>query len=88
LKDTLPIANFFYHNRKNMKPLNCWEFWNCPEEVKNGCPAFITNYGIDCYDFSENYCPRAEKNFRHCRECPWYKKIQSEFRKKEDSVRL
>jgi len=71
-----------------MEPLNCWEYWNCREEVRSECPAFITNYGINCYDYSDDYCPRADKGFRYCSECPWYKKIQSGFREKKNGVRL
>lgn len=69
-----------------MEHQNCWEFWNCPEEERKGCPAFITNCGMHCYDFSEN-CPRAKKEFKDCRVCPWYEMITSEAVKKENEIR-
>jgi hypothetical protein len=72
----------------NMKYNNCWEFWSCPQKVRSECPAFLTNYGMFCYDFSENYCPRTEKGFKHCRECPWYKTVQSEIGQREQQIRL
>ena len=68
-------------------PRNCWEFWNCPKEVRDDCPAFITFHGMNCYDFSEN-CPKIDKGFQHCRECPWYKKIKSATYKKENKINI
>jgi hypothetical protein len=58
-------------------PRNCWEFWDCPKKAKDKCPAFLTFHGANCYDFAENYCPRTEKGFQHCRDCPWYKKVKT-----------
>jgi hypothetical protein len=62
---------------KNMEHKNCWEFWNCSEKIRSKCPAFLTYHGMDCFDFAENDCPKIEKGFNHCSECPWYKKIKS-----------
>jgi hypothetical protein len=59
---------------------NCWEFWDCPKEERDNCPAFLTSHGMDCYDFAKNYCPKIDRGFQHCRECPWYKKIKKERR--------
>jgi len=67
---------------------NCWEFWNCPNEARDDCPAFLTYHGMDCYDFSENHCPKIDKGFEHCRECPWYKKIKSTSYKKESRINI
>jgi hypothetical protein len=62
---------------------NSWEFWNCPNEVRDDCPAFLTYYGMDCFNFAENYCPRMKSDFQHCREFPWYKKLELNFDAKE-----
>jgi hypothetical protein len=58
-----------------MEPQNCWEFWNCPKKIRDNCPAYTTNSGRDCYDLAEDYCPKVTNQFKHCQECPWFKKI-------------
>jgi hypothetical protein len=82
----LVIRNYKTHKQQwvismvsnNKEPENCWEFWNCPKKARNSCPAFLTYHGMNCYDFAQNHCPRAEKSFKHCKECPWYKKVTHE----------
>jgi hypothetical protein len=66
----------------NKEVESCWEYWNCPKEVRNDCPAFLTYHGTDCYDFAENYCSKGDKEFKHCRECPWYKKVKQDLKRK------
>ena len=59
-----------------MEPKNCWEFWDCPKDIRDQCPAFLTYHGDECYNFAENYCQRPNMDFQRCEECPWYKKIK------------
>ena len=78
---TNPITHQHYGvipvGTNNNEPENCWEFWDCPNEERDDCPAFLTYHGMDCYAFAENFCSKTDKGFQHCRECPWYKKIKS-----------
>jgi hypothetical protein len=67
---------------------NCWEFWNCPNEVRDDCPAFLTYHGKDCFDFAGNYCQRKDSGFQHCRDCPWYKNIKSTGYKKGNKITI
>lgn len=66
-----------------MEPRNCWEFWDCHQEVKEKCPAYLTGYGRDCYDFTEDDTPRVKRGFEHCSECPWYRKVKTNIKEKE-----
>lgn len=61
-----------------MKSENCWDFWDCPKEVRDECPAYKTNSGRDCYDLAAEFCPRLNTEFKFCWECTWYKKIKPE----------
>ncbi len=44
-----------------MEPQNCWDFWDCPKEVRDECPAYKTNSGRECFFVAENFCPRLRK---------------------------
>lgn len=66
-----------------MEHENCWEFWACPQGIRDDCPAFLTFNGKDCFDFAENYCPKIDSGFRNCYECPWYNKIKPEINREE-----
>ena len=59
-----------------MEPQSCWEFWNCPKEVRDECPAYTTNSGKECFYLAEHFCPRLKTEFKSCSECPWYKKMK------------
>ena len=61
-----------------MEPKNCWEYWDCHEEIRDRCPAYTTPYsGQDCFYYAKDFCPKIKKDeFEHCWECPWYKKIK------------
>ena len=62
-----------------MEPKNCWEYWDCSEEIRDKCPAYtIPDSGRDCFDLAKDYCPKVLYGFKHCWECPWYKKIKSD----------
>jgi hypothetical protein len=71
-----------------MENKNCWEFWDCPKEQRDKCPAFLTYNGRECYNFAENYCPILNnKGFRRCWECPWFKKISPDFKLEECDIK-
>ena len=66
----------------NKESQNCWEFWNCPEETKIKCPAFI--YPDEkCWIVasSVNGCFKTkEEGFRFCvQTCDWFKKVNPDF---------
>ena len=61
-----------------MSPDNCWEYWDCTKDVRDVCPAYTLDSGMDCFDLAKDFCPKLEKEFKHCWECPWYKKIKSD----------
>ena len=69
-----------------MEPQSCWEFWDCPKEHRDNCPAFLTYHGKECYNFAEHYCPRVKKDFDRCWECPWFKKIRPDFKFEEHDI--
>lgn len=57
------------------QPKNCWEFWNCPQEIKKKCPAFQTDSGQECWLVAQNFCPYLKKKYRYCWECSWFQKL-------------
>jgi hypothetical protein len=60
-----------------MGPQNCWEFWDCPKEIKDPCPAYINDFGKKCFFIADDYCLSVKKEFKDCYECPWFKNIFS-----------
>jgi hypothetical protein len=57
-----------------MEPQNCWEFWDCQKEIKDLCPAYVTDFGRECFNIADDYCLRVKTEFKDCSECPWFKK--------------
>ncbi|MBU2638894.1 MAG: hypothetical protein KJ955_08015 [Nanoarchaeota archaeon] len=66
-----------------VEPKNCWEFWNCAEDIKKKCPAYNYNSGRDCWlaasSFREPGCPKVKNEFESCSDCPWFKKLNPKF---------
>ena len=60
---------------KRKEPQNCWEFMNCPEDVRMKCIAYIMDKGKKCWAVATAMCPRVKRDFQHCWECPWFKKL-------------
>lgn len=58
---------------------NCWEFWNCPPEIRENCPAYQTNSGQECWLVAKDFCPRRKTKYKHCWECPWFQKLNPDF---------
>jgi len=59
-----------------LKPQNCWEFHNCPKEVREKCVAYKEGFGKSCWVWSSSVkkCPTAKK-LGSCMNCKWYKKV-------------
>ena len=61
---------------------NCWEFWNCPKEVRDQCEAYTSNCGRECWMVVGHIvtkfkkCPKLSNVYKNCTECPWYKKLK------------
>lgn len=56
--------------------LNCWDFWDCKKDVRDVCPAYLSNSGRECWLISAGKCPRSkERGFEDCRKCAWYQKM-------------
>jgi hypothetical protein len=60
-----------------MEPGNCWEYWDCPKEIRENCPAYTTDSGKDCFNLAKDFCPKLKNDFDHCWECPWYMKLKA-----------
>lgn len=68
-------------NGTTEKPRSCWEYWNCPEKVREKCYIHQKDLGGFCWalePFLEKAkdSPMAQHGFSSCEECPWYKKIR------------
>ena len=61
---------------------NCWEFWDCQVGMRNECPAYTLKAGKDCFNLATDFCPRLKVEFKHCWECPWYKKVKQDLKQK------
>ena len=67
-------------NIKGKEIPNCWEFLNCPSEVRASCPAY-PDYGRECWKTTGTRCEGGklvkatlEEKILYCRnECEFYK---------------
>jgi len=63
------------------EPNNCWEFWDCNEEVRIDCPAYKTNSGSECWMSAGSLgtvsCPKTKRQFDYCWQCTWFIKLNS-----------
>jgi hypothetical protein len=63
-------------------PQNCWEFWDCPPDVKEKCLAYDLRLGKECWTVAgintrkEARCTRVKLGFKDCWECAWFKKMK------------
>jgi hypothetical protein len=64
------------------KKEKCWDFWKCPDDVKENCKIFQVDEGDDCWnlkDFRGADCPCVVKNGKlGCFVCPLFKKSNSD----------
>jgi hypothetical protein len=52
---------------------NCWEFHQCPEEIRKDCYVYNAGLGKTCWQFV-GYAHVAEyalDKFESCANCPW-----------------
>lgn len=71
------------------EPQNCWEFWNCDPAVRKECPAYKNDSGKDCWYMAGSFnklptCPKIKGEYKNCWECPWFKKSNPDFDKKNN----
>jgi hypothetical protein len=68
---------------KNKEAQNCWEFWNCPKELRKRCSASISKLGKDCWIVMRKVLlkesPKTKNKFKFCWECPWFKHLNPVF---------
>jgi hypothetical protein len=60
---------------KKAEPKNCWEFLNCPKEIKEACLAYKKNLGRACWTVPYGLSGAPKKDFKMCKTCPWYRKL-------------
>ena len=61
------------------EPKNCWEFMYCPPEARKECVAYTMKRGRKCWLVASVMCPRVKRDFQHCWECPWFKKLNPDY---------
>lgn len=66
----------------NKEPQNCWEYWNCPTEIKQKCDAYKIDSGRVCWEIAKCFdidsdpkCPQVKNKFKYRSNCPWYKVV-------------
>ena len=42
---------------------NCWEYWECPDYVREYCPAFKQDSGESGLLFTEALCPHKQSDY-------------------------
>ena len=57
------------------EPQNCWEFWDCPQEIRTNCLAYQQDLGKRCWSVPYSYGSLLKKDMEKCWECAWYKKV-------------
>ena len=57
-----------------METNNCWEFLNCPEDIRNKCEVFKLDSGKECWFLGDGKCACSNTA---CFDCDWYKKNNS-----------
>ncbi len=71
-----PIKN----QAEKTKRMNCWEFYTCPEERQQACPAFTRKAGRSCWIVAGTLCGgqvqgTMAKKIGDCRMCDFYIRI-------------
>ena len=73
--------------KKTKRPENCWEFWNCSRDTRESCMAYQADSGKECWmivgsiSTKTKFCPKIDRDFKHCWECPWFLKMNPGFDK-------
>jgi len=58
--------------------MNCWDYMDCPEEIRSKCPAYPAN-GRDCWKMLSTKCGGGRyelssivEKVAFCRNCEYY----------------
>jgi len=61
---------------------NCWEYWNCSEDMQKNCPVYGAKAGKECWVYTDNLkvfdWVSGKRGFDSCFECPWYKYLNKQ----------
>ena len=65
------------------RPLTrCWEYLDCPQEVRENCQAYTSRNGKECWMVSEKRCGGGtasrgsiEEKLVECSRCEYYTKV-------------
>ena len=59
--------------------MKCWEYLNCPEDVRKECPAYNSKNGIECWKVTDTICKGGtekkdtiEEKLVECTKCSYY----------------
>ena len=62
--------------------MKCWEYLNCPEDVRAVCPAYLKENCKECWMVTDKICKggtasRAtiEEKLIECTRCSFYKNV-------------
>lgn len=65
--------------------MKCWEYLNCPEEVRRACPAFLKENCRECWLVTDKICrggtaskESIEEKLVECTRCSFYKNVLKE----------
>lgn len=66
-------------NSKDKKH-NCWEYMECPKNIREKCEAYKRGLGKDCWfvQKGEGTGCFAFNTYNGCINCPWYKRQNPE----------
>ena len=61
---------------KEDEPQNCWDFLECPKEIRDKCLAYQKKLGDTCWFIITDGEKGCHSYFKYdgCFNCPWYKK--------------
>lgn len=68
----------------NKEPQNCWDFHNCPKDIRDNCVAYKMNLGRKCWavaSYVPEGCPKTYRDFKYCCDCLWFKKLNPKNKK-------
>ena len=73
---------------KTKEAIACWKYWNCTKDMQEKCSVYKEKEGRKCWMYTHNLTPfmwaKPKRNFKSCKECPWYKKVHAEDGIKEE----
>ncbi len=74
--DNSPFIEMRERNAVNKDAKNCWEFRDCPDVIREKCPAYVFESGRECWMLAEDFCSKMlNGHFKKCFDCHWFKKL-------------